>query len=86
MGQSVLYLPELPSIEYFSKASLISNPSTNTIDRCEVAESSDSQVTNDNLINPQNLAARNDIHRPRGKRDTISKVNRGSIFFRKINN
>ena len=72
MDQTITYLPELPSVRYFSKQVIATN-SPNPIDRCHLH--SDSGQSN-KLINPQGLTSRNNDNQQRGKRDTykVSKV------------
>ena len=63
-GQTISYLPELPSIRYFPK---VSNP----VGQCELAESIIDQAPQINIINPKNLTSRNNNNRQRWKREAV---------------
>ena len=72
MDQTIAYLPELPTIRYYSKPTILSN-SPASVDQCKLADSSSGEETLDTIINPKGLVSKSSNSYPRTKR-SASKV------------
>ena len=72
MDQTVAYLPELPTIRYYSKHSILSN-SPASVDQCKLVDSSAGEETLNTIINPKHLVSKGANSNPRTKRN-VAKV------------